>query len=164
VKDAIPYNAAILYEQGITVAINSDDAEMGSRLNQEAAKTVKYGNVPPEEALKMVTLNPAKLLHLDQRMGSLTVGKDADFVVWSAEPLSIYARAEKTYIDGACYYNASLDEQIHKQQEEDRERIRQKMLEAKNNGAPTRTPSRKPPHHFHCDTMDQTSQGIIIKE
>lgn len=164
VKDAIPYNAAIMYEQGITVAINSDDAEMGARLNQEAGKIVKYGSVPAEEALKMVTLNPAKLLHLDDRMGSLKVGKDADFVVWNNEPLSIYARAEKTYIDGTCYFNLEEDEKAREAFAAERERIIQKMEDAKNGGASTRKPQPKAPHHFHCDSMDETSKGIFIKE
>ena len=164
VKDAIPYNAAIMYEQGIVVAINSDDAEMGARLNQEAGKVVKYGSVPPEEALKMVTLNPAKLLHLDDRMGSLKVGKDADFVVWNNEPLSIYARAEKTYIDGTCYFSMEEDEKAREAFAAERERIIQKMEAAKNGGASTRKPQPKSPHHFHCDSMDETSKGIFIKE
>ncbi len=164
VKDAIPYNAAIMYEQGIVVAINSDDAEMGARLNQEAGKIVKYGGVPAEEALKMVTLNPAKLLHLDNRMGSLKVGKDADFVIWNNEPLSIYARAEKTYIDGTCYFNLEEDEKAREAFAAERERIIQKMEAAKNGGASTRKPQPKTPHHFHCDSMDETSKGIFIKE
>ncbi len=164
VKDAIPYNAALMYEQGIVVAINSDDAEMGARLNQEAGKIVKYGGVPAEEALKMVTLNPAKLLHLDDRMGSLKVGKDADFVIWNNEPLSIYARAEKTYIDGACYFNLEEDEKAREAFAAERERIIQKMEAAKNGGASTRKPQPKTPHHFHCDSMDETSKGIFIKE
>jgi len=164
VKDAIPYNAALMYEQGIVVAINSDDAEMGARLNQEAGKIVKYGDVPAEEALKMVTLNPAKLLHLDDRMGSLKVGKDADFVIWNNDPLSIYARAEKTYIDGACYFNLEDDEKARDSFTAERERIIQKMEAAKNEGASTRKPQPKTPHHFHCDSMDETSKGIFIKE
>ena len=164
VKDAIPYNAALMYEQGIVVAINSDDAEMGARLNQEAGKIVKYGDVPAEEALKMVTLNPAKLLHLDDRMGSLKVGKDADFVIWNNNPLSIYARAEKTYIDGACYFNLEDDEKARDAFTAERERIIQKMEAAKNEGASTRKPQPKTPHHFHCDSMDETSKGIFIKE
>ena len=94
--DAIPHNGAIMHEQGIVTAFNSDDAEMGRRLNQEAAKAVKYGGVSEEEAWKFVTLNPAKLLHLDDKMGSIKVGKDADVVLWSDNPLSIYAKVEKT--------------------------------------------------------------------
>ena len=86
VNDAIPYNAAILHEVGVVTAINSDDAEMSRRLNQEAAKTMKYGGVSEEEAWKMVTLNPAKLLQIDDRVGSVKVGKDADLVLWNGHP------------------------------------------------------------------------------
>ncbi len=153
VKDAIPYNAAIMYKQGLTVAINSDDAEMGRRLNQEAAKTVKYGGVPEEDALKMVTINPAKLLHIDKRTGSLAAGKDADLVIWSDNPLSIYARVEKTFVDGTCYYDVERDEQMRLWNEQERARIIQKMLNAKEAGEPVKQPVFTQEKHFHCDTI-----------
>jgi imidazolonepropionase-like amidohydrolase len=86
VRYAIPYNAAIMHREGVVTAINSDDAEMGRRLNQEAAKSVKYANLSEEDALKMVTLNPAKMLHLDNQMGSLKVGKSADVVAVDRSP------------------------------------------------------------------------------
>ena len=95
VRDAIPYNAALMQKAGVTVSINSDDAEMARRLNQEAAKTVLYGGLSEEDAWKTVTLNPAKLLHLDHKMGSIKAGKDADLVLWTQNPLSVYARPEK---------------------------------------------------------------------
>lgn len=164
VKDAIPYNGALMWNKGITVAFNSDDAEMARRLNQEAAKAVKYGNVPEEEALKFVTLNPAKLLHLDKRMGSLTVGKDADVVLWSDHPLSVYAKAEMTFVDGIRYYDAERDKSLRIEMEQERARIIQKMIKAKDSGEPTMTPSYKSRKHFHCDTMDETSQGVYFKE
>jgi imidazolonepropionase-like amidohydrolase len=163
VKDAIPQNGALLHEQGITVAFNSDDAEMARRLNQEAAKAVKYGGVKEEEALKFVTLNPAKLLRIDRRTGSLAAGKDADVVIWSDHPLSIYAKAEKTYVDGICYFDSERDAQMRKEINTERARLIQKMLNAKGAGEPTRTPSFKDKKHFHCDTLDQTSQGISFK-
>lgn len=97
VNDAIPYNAAIMHKQGVVTAINSDDGEMSRRLNQEAAKSVKYGGVSEEDALKFVTLNPAKLLHIDDKVGSIKIGKDADLVLWTDHPLSIYAKAEKNH-------------------------------------------------------------------
>ena len=112
VRYAIPYNAALMNDAGVVTAINSDSAEMSRRLNQEAAKTVKYGGLSEQEAWKMVTLNPAKLLHLDDRMGSIKVGKDADLVLWSEHPLSIYAKAEKTLVDGVVYYDRSLQPTI----------------------------------------------------
>ncbi|NQX92194.1 MAG: amidohydrolase family protein, partial [Flavobacteriales bacterium] len=109
VKDAIPYNGAIMWEQGVVTAYNSDDAEMARRLNQEAAKAHKYGGVPQEEALKFVTLNPAKLLHIDHLVGSLKVGKHADLVIWSDNPLSIYAKAEQTFVDGRRFWDVNKD-------------------------------------------------------
>ena len=112
VNDAIPYNAAIMHNQGVVTAINSDDAEMSRRLNQEAAKSVKYGGVSEEDAWKFVTLNPAKLLHIDDKVGSIKVGKDADLVLWSDHPLSIYAKAEKTIIEGVTYFDIDRDQQM----------------------------------------------------
>jgi imidazolonepropionase-like amidohydrolase len=163
VKDAIPHNGALLHEQGITVAFNSDDAEMARRLNQEAAKAVKYGGVKEEEALKFVTLNPAKLLRIDKRTGSLAAGKDADVVIWTDHPLSIYAKAEKTFVDGICYFDSERDLKLRESINSERARIIQKMLNAKGAGEPTRMPGFKDKKHFHCDTLDQTSQGISFK-
>ncbi len=154
VVDAIPYNATILHEQGVTVAINSDDAEMGRRLNQEAAKSVKYGGMSEEDALKMVTLNPAKLLHLDNRMGSIKEGKDADVVLWSDNPLSIYARAEKTFVDGVCYYDADRDLLLRDEVRKERARLIQKMIAAKKGGEQTKKPEKKEEKLYHCDTME----------
>ena len=163
VKDAIPHNGALLHEQGITVAFNSDDAEMARRLNQEAAKAVKYGGVKEEDALKFVTLNPAKLLRIDKRTGSLAAGKDADVVIWTDHPLSIYAKAEKTFVDGICYFDAERDVEMRKSMNTERARLIQKMLNAKGAGEPVRTPGFKDKKHFHCDTLDQTSQGVSFK-
>ena len=128
VQDATPYNAAAMDAVGVLTAINSDDAEMGRRLNQEAAKAIKYGNRSRQAAWRMVTLNPAKMLRLDNRMGSIRVGKDADVVLWSDEPLSIYAKAEKTFIDGALYYNRATSEQRTQALRKDRYRLVQKIL------------------------------------
>lgn len=138
VEDAIPYNAAIMQKVGLNVAINSDDAEMARRLNQEAAKIVKYGGVTEEEALKMVTLNPAKMLHVDNKVGSLKVGKDADVVVWSDHPLSIYAKSLYTIVDGAIYFDREKDEQMQKQIDIERNRLVKKMVAEKQRGVPVR--------------------------
>lgn len=155
VKDAIPYNGAILWEQGIVTAINSDDREMARRLNQEAGKAVMYGGVPEMEALKFVTLNPAKLLHLDDRMGSLAPGKDADLVIWSDHPLSIYAQAEQTYVDGRLYFDLDKDAEQRAYIQSERARLIQLMLGAKKRGEPTQNPAAKADKHFHCDTLDE---------
>ena len=152
VNDAIPYNAAIMHNQGITVAINSDDAEMSRRLNQEAAKTMKYGGLSEQDAWSMVTINPAKLLHLDDRTGSIKEGKDADVVVWSDNPLSIYAKAEKTIIDGAIYFDINKDLEKRKAIKEERSKLINMMLKEKVKGAQTQAPVKKVKRLFHCDT------------
>ncbi|GEO09763.1 amidohydrolase family protein [Segetibacter aerophilus] len=138
VQDAIAYNAAIMNAVGVNVCINSDDAEMARRLNQEAAKSVKYGGMSEEEAFKMVTLNPAKALHVEDRVGSIKTGKDADLVLWSANPLSIYAVAEKTIVDGIVYFDRDRDSQLRKSITAERNRLVQKMLGEKRAGMPTR--------------------------
>ncbi len=153
VRYAIPYNAAIMHNAGITVAINSDDAEMGRRLNQEAAKSVKYGGMSQEDAWKMVTLNPAKLLHLDDRMGSLKVGKDADVVVWSGNPLSVYTKVETTIIDGVIYFDAQKDAEMDQWIEKERARLIQKMKATKKGGGKMQKSHGMIQKSFHCDDL-----------
>ena len=154
VKDAIPYNGAIMHNAGVTVAFNSDDAEMSRRLNQEAGKAVKYGGVSEEDAWKFVTLNPAKLLHLDDRMGSIKVGKDADLVLWSDHPLSIYAKAEKTMIDGVVYYDASkIEAQLQADGQEKQKIISQMLIEKEQGGAIQKAPS-PVKREFTCETLE----------
>jgi len=155
VNDAIPYNGAIMHKQGIVTAFNSDDAEMGRRLNQEAAKAVKYGGVTEEEALKFVTLNPAILLHLDHRMGSIKVGKDADVVLWSDNPLSIYAKVEKTIIDGIVYFDAKKDKLLQLSNQKEKARIIEKMIVAKASGEKTQEAKSKKSKLYHCDTVGE---------
>ncbi|MGJ8667018.1 MAG: amidohydrolase family protein [Patiriisocius sp.] len=152
VNDAIPYNAAIMASQGVTVAINSDDGEMSRRLNQEAAKTIKYGGMTEEEAWKTVTINPAKLLHIDERVGSIKVGKDADVVLWSDHPMSIYAIAEKTIIEGKTYFDLETDKQKRAAIAAERNQLMKMMATEKDGGGKTKKPSRKAPKDFHCDT------------
>ncbi|OFE12234.1 hypothetical protein PHACT_03045 [Pseudohongiella acticola] len=123
VRYAIPYNAALMQQAGVVVALNSDDAEMSRRLNQEAGKMVKYGNVSESDALKMITLNPAKLLHLDDRMGSIREGKDADLVLWDDHPLSVYAQAQTTWVDGVPYFDRERDQQLRQNIADERARI-----------------------------------------
>jgi len=154
VNDAIPYNAAIMHNVGITTAINSDDGEMSRRLNQEAAKTVKYGGVSEEEAWKMVTLNPAKLLHIDNRVGSIKVGKDADVVLWSDHPLSVYAKAEKTMIEGATYFDIEKDMQMRTKIKQERNELMAMMLQEKNKGMKTQPIKVEEKRLLECDSMD----------
>ena len=152
VNDAIPFNAAIMHNAGVTVAINSDDGEMSRRLNQEAAKSVKYGNVSEEDAWKFVTLNPAKLLHIDDRVGSIKVGKDADVVLWSDHPMSIYAKAEKTIIEGVTYFDIDRDKQLRAAVKKEKNELTLLMLQAKNKGLKTKPIEKKEKAHFHCDS------------
>lgn len=152
VQEAIPYNAALMHKQGVLVGINSDDAEMARRLPKEAAKAVKYGNVSEEEALKMVTLNPAKMLHLDKQTGSIKNGKDADIVIWNTHPLSVYAKAEKTFVDGICYFDIDRDKILRDKLQEERMRLIKKMIEAKKKGEPTQKVTLSKKRLFHCNS------------
>ena len=154
VNDAIPYNAAIMHNAGVTVAINSDDREMSRRLNQEAAKTVKYGGMSELEAWKMVTINPAKLLHIDDRVGSIKVGKDADVVLWSDHPLSIYAKAEKTIIEGKIYFDIKEDERKRAAIKLEKAKLISLMLIEKMGGGKTQLPKKRKDRNFHCDTKE----------
>ena len=126
--DAIPYTATILWKNGVNVSINSDSDERMRRLNLDAAKVEKYGDVPEEEALKMITLNPAKQLGIDKRTGSIEVGKDADIVIWTAHPFSVYSRVETTMVEGDVYFDRSQD--AAKRLEMDRERQELEKAEA----------------------------------
>jgi len=113
VMDAIPWNGAMLHRAGVLVSFNSDSDELARRMNMEAAKAVRYGGLSPEEALKLVTLNPAKQLRVDHRVGSLEAGKDADFAIWNGEPLSAFTRCEQTWIDGVRRYSRSEESELH---------------------------------------------------
>jgi len=150
VNYAIPYNASIMTKVGVTTAINSDSSEMSRRLNQEAAKSIKYGGLSEEEALKMVTLNPAKLLHLDDRMGSIKVGKDADVVLWSNNPMSIYAKADKTFVDGKLLFDRDNQETNEQIIADNRERIINLMNGTKGPKLPAGKSIKK---DMHCDSL-----------
>ncbi|WP_129715594.1 amidohydrolase family protein [Pedobacter sp. SYP-B3415] len=154
VAEAIPYNGKIMHNVGVTTAFNSDDAEMARRLNQEAGKAVLYGGVPEEDALKFVTLNPARMLHIDDQVGSLKAGKDADVVIWSEHPLSIYAKAEKTFVDGVPYWDITRDAEVQKTQQAERARLIRKMLESKTKGARTQRPAADAPRLYNCETLE----------
>ena len=162
VQDAIGYNAAIMTKVGLNVCINSDDAEQARRLNQEAAKSVKYGGLSEEEAFKMVTLNPAKALHVADRVGSLKAGKDADLVLWTDNPLSIYARPEKTIVDGIIYFDLDRDAALRKTIATERNRLVQKMMAEKRTGAPMRPA--EPSFHVEltCDDHERHTGLLTI--
>ena len=153
VKEAIPYNAALMTMAGVVTAINSDSREMARRLNQEAGKSVKYGSMDEIEALKLVTLNPAKLIHLDDRIGSIKVGKDADLVLWTDHPLSIYTKPSKTIVDGKVYFDIEEDIKLRKSIKEERARIISKMKGSDNPGSNRRFPMRRVDVELHCDDV-----------
>jgi imidazolonepropionase-like amidohydrolase len=158
VIEATPYNASLLNETGVITCINSDDAEMGRRLNQEAAKAIKYGGMSEEDALKMVTLNPAKLMKIDNRVGSVKAGKDADLVLWSGHPLSIYSKPIKTFIEGVAYFDAVE----HKKAEEQLRKEKQALIEAMNKAVAEGKSAEKAKsddeHLYHCDDIEVYGQ------
>jgi imidazolonepropionase-like amidohydrolase len=159
VIDAIPQNAAIMQRVGVNVAINSDDAEMARRLNQEAAKSIKYAGMSEEDALKMVTINPAKMLHVDNKVGSIKVGKDADLVLWTDNPLSIYARASTTIVDGIVEFDMERDMQLRKKLKEERNRLVQKIIGEKKSGTPMIQGVSNKEVLLHCED-DKIVSGI----
>lgn len=161
VQDAIAYNAYIMQRMGLNVCINSDDAEQARRLNQEAAKSVKYGGMSETDAFKMVTLNPAIALHVADRVGSIKVGKDADLVLWSDNPLSIYARAEKTIVDGTVYYDVDRDLQLRKDIASERNRLIAKMLAEKRTGEPMGRPRPSYQVILSCGDHAEHNDGLI---
>ncbi len=128
VMDAIPYNGALMHDVGVIVSFNSDSSELARRMNTEAAKAVRYGGLDPHDALNLVTINPAKQLRIDHRTGSLEVGKDADFVIWSESPLSTYARCEQTWIEGARYFDIEQDRKFAASSQAERQRLIQRAL------------------------------------
>ncbi len=150
VNYAIPYNASLMNNAGVVTAINSDSAEMSRRLNQEAAKSIKYGGLSEQDAWKLVTLNPAKLLHLDDQMGSIKAGKDADLVLWSDNPLSIYAKAEKTLVDGVVYFDRAKQAQIENQIATEKSRL---IELSKNSDGKKASFKSMPPKSFECESI-----------
>ena len=160
VQDAIAYNAALMTDVGVNVAINSDDPEQARHLNQEAAKTIKYGGLTEEQAFKTCTLNPATMLHVADRTGSIKVGKDADVVLWNANPLSVYATVEKTYVDGIEYFDRGRDSMMRARIATERNRLIQKMLTAKKGGAKT-TPAVLTPDVINECEEDRRISSVV---
>jgi adenine deaminase len=143
-----------MHNAGVTVAINSDDREMSRRLNQEAAKTMKYGGMSELEAWKTVTINPAKLLHIDNKVGSIKEGKDADVVLWSQHPMSIYAKVEKTIVDGKVLFDIAEDLKKRTAIKEEKSQLITMMLKEKMKGSKTKAPMKREDRNFHCDTLE----------
>jgi imidazolonepropionase-like amidohydrolase len=149
--DAIPYNAALMTERGVVVSINSDDAEEARHLNQEAAKSMKYGGLSANDALKLITLNPAIQLGIDNRVGSIEVGKDADLAIFNHDPLSVYAVVQKTLIDGQVYFDRQRDIDMRPALEKEKQDLlakekgaaEEKKAEGKAEGKPEKKPDAK---------------------
>lgn len=163
VMEAIPYNAAILMKMGVNVAVNSDDAEMARRLNQEAAKSIKYGGLKETEALKLVTLNPAKILHIDDKVGSIKVGKVADLVLWTDNPLSVYAMADKTIIDGQIYFDRDEDAKLRQDIKTERARLIAKLVSEKQKGGKVEKIKTKHERLYHCNTIEGLDEELTGK-
>ncbi|MFI4881155.1 MAG: amidohydrolase family protein, partial [Phycisphaerales bacterium JB064] len=128
VQDAIPYAGPILHEAGVNVSFNSDSDELARRMNVEAAKAIKYGGLSPEEAIRFVTINPATQLAIEDRVGSIEVGKDADIVIWSGDPLSTMSRCERVFVDGREYFSLEKDKAHRDRIASERERLIQKLV------------------------------------
>jgi imidazolonepropionase-like amidohydrolase len=141
--DAIPYNAAIMTRKGVLVSLNSDDAELMRHLNNEAAKTMKYGGLSETEALSLVTINPAKQLMIDNRVGSIEAGKDADIVIFDKHPLSNYAKVQKVFIDGQIYFDRDKDLADRPVRESEKKKLLDKEKEQQRRSTPpmSRRPS-----------------------
>ena len=159
--DAIPYNAALLTKMGVNTCVNSDDAEMARRLNQEAAKSIKYGGLSDVEALKLATLNPAKMLHIDNKVGSIKVGKDADVVLWTENPLSIYAKVDKTLVDGKIYFDREQNEKLKTYVHDERARLITKLLAEKQKGNTVVKHKSKKRQLYHCDSMEGVNEADL---
>jgi imidazolonepropionase-like amidohydrolase len=132
--DATPYNAAIMHRKGVLVSLNSDSDELIRHLNNEAAKTIKYGGLTEDEALATVTINPAKQLEIESRVGSIEVGKDADLAMFDAHPLSNYGKVQNVFIDGQLYF----DRQKDLAQRAERDAKRKMLLEKARKQPPSR--------------------------
>ncbi len=157
VYDAIPYNGALMHDEGVLVSFNSDSDELARRMNLEATKAVKYGGLSEEEALKFVTLNPAKQMKVDARVGSLEQGKDADFVVWSGHPLSTYTICEQTWIDGRRYFDRDEDQSLREEIQKERGVLIQKALMQTGKAKRSAVPQQKKgdAHKFQSDLLQE---------
>ena len=142
--DAIPFNAALLMKKGVLVSLNSDDAELMRHMNTEAAKTMKYGGLSETEALSLVTINPAKQLGVDNRVGSIEAGKDADLVIFDKHPLSSYAKVQKVLIDGTVYFDRDKEQSEQAKKEARKKALMDKEKQQESPRRPSGAPARRP--------------------
>ncbi|HXD33713.1 MAG TPA: amidohydrolase [Pyrinomonadaceae bacterium] len=156
--DAIPYNSAIMARAGIVVSVNSDSDERARRLNIDAAKAMHYGDLSEDEALKLITFNPAIQLGIQDRVGSIETGKDADLAIWNGHPLSVYARVDMTFIDGEVFFDREKD--VTRRADIARERAQLEQAEPNRpaaGGRPPQAPRGRRPG-AHDDDMEQGDQ------
>lgn len=167
--EAIPYNAALMTRRGVIVSVNSDDPEEARHLNQEAAKSMHYGDLTENEALRLVTLNPAIQLGIDNHVGSIETGKDADLVIYNHDPLSVYAVVQKTIIDGRVYFDRAQDIAERAELAKEKQELLDKQMnegkpapkaEEKENGAKKPATKPKKSRHAKPETPQLTSVEI----
>ncbi len=164
VYDAIPQNACLMNQRGVLTSINSDSPDLQRRLNQEAAKSITYCDMSQEDAWKMVTINPAKQLKIDNRTGSIKTGKQADFVIWDHNPLSVYARAEQTWIDGRQYFDLATDMVARKAQRVEKSQLINKLIGDKSpkvSSTALSASEKMIQPVWHCDDQHDTWQQHI---
>lgn len=161
VYDAIPHNACLMSEKGVLTSINSDSNDLQRRLNTEAAKSVTYCGMDEHEALKMVTLNPAKQLKIDEYVGSIKPGKHADFVIWNNHPLSSYARVEQTWINARNFFNRERDEELRAELQTEKQALMQKVLADPNASKGESNGYKREQPAWHCDTEHDTWLGTF---
>lgn len=158
--DAIPHDAALMTRAGVLVSLNSDDDGRARRLNMEAARVMKYGDLTEDEALRLITINPAIQLGIDRRVGSLEVGKDADLAIWTAHPLSVYARVEMTFIDGEVFFDRQAD--LARREALAKERAELEKAEVnrpQSGGSPPPVPApRRPAYRFGDNCLQMTKE------
>jgi adenine deaminase len=168
VLDAIPMNTCLMMDRGVNVSVNSDSGDLIRRLNTEAAKSVQHCGMSQENALNMVTINPAKQLKVDKFTGSLKPGKDADFVIWSGHPLSIYSKVEQTWVDGVNYFDRVKDLQMRQQIAEEKNQLIQKVLAEGNKKKKTKADTKNgaaSSKTFSALTQNQSfDQVYLLKE
>jgi len=160
--DAIPYNAALMTERGVVVSVNSDDAQEARQLNQEAAKSMKYGGLSANDALKLVTLNPAIQLGIDNRVGSIDVGKDADLAIYNHDPLSVYAVVQKTLIDGQVYFDRQRDIAQRAEREKEKQALLDKEKKA-NEEKKSEEKQEKKPEQKKKPPKSDSADGAIAR-
>jgi len=160
VIDAIPFNGTLMANVGVNVSFNSDSDELARRMNLEAAKAVKYGGLSEEDALKFVTINPAKQLKIDKYVGSLEIGKDADFAIWSGNPLSNYTICEETWVDGKQYFSQKRDRYFRERDKKLRNDLVQKILTSDELGSSEIIPDSQNANDYHtCNSEHDHSSS-----